>query len=96
MLKESKLLCSVLTSLGPAMAGVLGILASLNVAVSASAGLFLTALSHFIDSILPLAEASMSQRVYVNILATTAPFLRVLGLNVLLVQLIVDSRGLSK
>lgn len=94
--KKTNFYVMVLTPLGPAMAGALGILASFNATVSASAGLFLMALSHFIDSILPLAEANMGQRVYVDILAIAASLLRVLGLNVFLIQLIIGSRGSSK
>jgi len=53
-------------------------------------------LSHFIDSILPLAEVSMGQRVYVDVLAVAASFLRVLGLNIFLIQLIIGNRRSSK
>ena len=94
--KETNYYVVLLASLGPAIAGVLGILASFYATVSASAGLLLMALSHFIDSILPLAEVSMGQRVYVDVLAVAASFLRVLGLNIFLIQLIIGSRGSSK
>ena len=94
--KETNYYVVLLASLGPAIAGVLGILASFYATVSASAGLLLMALSHFIDSILPLAEVSMGQRVYVDVLAVVASFLRVLGLNIFLIQLIIGNRRSNK